>query len=465
MAVAYRDSTGRISAGASVDPTVPATVTAGDTMVLACWYSGSSPTLSTPSGWAAFSGNPYVKGTALQLYLFWRVSDGSEAGNTVTITWSATTAVRNVELWVASGADPTTPILDFSVLIETVSGTTHNAPQVSTQGKAGVYVVEFYSDRGSPSSTNATPTGLTRRDLQAGSGGGSVTSAVADVAAGSNPAGGEQWTGTLTSANAILATILLQPPGGTLAAAAEATGSGAALDTGNTVATGTTEAAGAGTAPFDSAGGTTSLVLTQLNPVDGSGAALDTGNGITFGALEATGAGAAFDTGNAILVNPAEAAGSGAAVQPSVAGGSNPPAGLADSVNAALDAGLAILVNAGLAAGNGAAAPAVTLPLPPAPGLAASLTDVMQAFYLAHNAVGSSLIDLEYAYFSAASGLTGSHTLATHKRSYYRAQLGLTQVQAVARSLTELEWAFWAQVNPANNSGSWSDRARRFYGT
>ena len=81
--------------------------------------------------------------------------------------------------------------------------------------RAGCWIVEFAEDRGSPGSTTLTHGTYTQRDIQVGTGGGSMTAAVADsntTVSISTTAGGGTWTGTLSTANAILWTVALLPP-------------------------------------------------------------------------------------------------------------------------------------------------------------------------------------------------------------------------------------------------------------
>lgn len=95
-----------------------------------------------------------------------------------------------------------------------------------------------------------------------------------------------------------------------------------------------------------------------------------------------------------------------------------------------------------------------------------TLAEQMVAWFKVR-AAGSTLADLEFAYFSGVSGLpapAAAHPLSAHKHSYYRQQLGLTLAQTAAMSITDLEFAYWQSVTPSNNAGSRATRARRFYG-
>jgi hypothetical protein len=82
--------------------------------------------------------------------------------------------------------------------------------------------------------------------------------------------------------------------------------------------------------------------------------------------------------------------------------------------------------------------------------------------WLGARVAGATMSDRQLAYFKSVSGIPlGS--IADHMHAYYAAELGLSGTQAAARSLTDLELAYWEQEDPTNNTGSWADRARRFY--
>lgn len=212
MAIAFRDSTG-VTGQASSNPPVllPATVQPGDVMLAVSSFSGTTQTLTTPAGWTALAG-PIDKGTALREYLLWRIADGTDASSSVTFGWTANTAVRNTNIAIYSGADPTTPIHVSASKVETVAGTAHTSPTV-TVAVVGCWIVEFCADRASPGSTSFTPTGLVVRDTRVATGGGAITSAVADSdsTVSTGTLGGESWAGTVSTVNAILWTVAIKP--------------------------------------------------------------------------------------------------------------------------------------------------------------------------------------------------------------------------------------------------------------
>lgn len=221
MAIGYRGAAGKITAatGTNTGVVLPGTVAAGDAMVAVAAYSGTTQTLGgggaggAPAGWTVVTG-PIDKGTTFRLYVLSKVATALDAGATVLFDWTGTAAIRNTEVSVYSGTDTTTPLLGSATFVETATATTHTSPTVSRGSITGCWGVEFYVDRGSPSSTTAAGTGLSARNSDIGTGGGSLTSAVADTNAAITGAsgGGTTWTGSLSTANVILVTVVLQPP-------------------------------------------------------------------------------------------------------------------------------------------------------------------------------------------------------------------------------------------------------------
>lgn len=218
MAIGFRAAVGNQTNAAGTDLTLayPVTIAAGDAMLMrytTALAGAGTPTLNTPAGWTLVSG-PVDKSTNIREYLMARVSDGTEAGNTLTLSLSTSTAAKRYATLLAYSGTDGTPIHAFASFVETTAGTTHAAPTVNVT-QTGCWIVEFITDRGSPGSTSFTqPATYSLRDTQVGTGGGSETAAGADSNATvsvSTTAGGGTWTGTLSTANAILWTVAILP--------------------------------------------------------------------------------------------------------------------------------------------------------------------------------------------------------------------------------------------------------------
>jgi hypothetical protein len=95
------------------------------------------------------------------------------------------------------------------------------------------------------------------------------------------------------------------------------------------------------------------------------------------------------------------------------------------------------------------------------PPVAVGALDDMKFAWLGARTTGATVADRELSYYAALSGLPVTRSLADHKVTYLRAQTGL----GASAGMTELEMTYWAIVDPSNNTGSYQDRARRFYAT
>lgn len=217
MAIAFRAaaSNKNEATGTDVLVTYPATVVAGDAMLLFVAYSGTAITCITPSGWTLVAG-PFDKSTVLRGYLFSKVAAGTEASTTLTITASASGATKRYAQLGAWSGTSSSPVGVSASFVETTAGTTHSAATVNLT-PSNCWIVEFIADRGSPGSTGWTqPSGYSLRDTQVGTGGGGATLGLADSNATVTPsgtAGGGTWTGTLSTANALGFTVAIQPQG------------------------------------------------------------------------------------------------------------------------------------------------------------------------------------------------------------------------------------------------------------
>src|SRR6202007_690308 len=121
-------------------------------------------------------------------------------------------AVNKVDLLVAaySGVNATTPISAFASAGETVSRTTHTTP-ASTVANAGSWVVSYWADKSSATTTWATPAGQTQRSLSVGTSSGRIPSSLTDTNAvvPTGARSGITATADSASAKATMWTIVL----------------------------------------------------------------------------------------------------------------------------------------------------------------------------------------------------------------------------------------------------------------
>jgi hypothetical protein len=200
---------------ATITPTWPS-VLAGDTALLA-WALQSTTTPTDPGAFTLDQTDNSTSG-AMTSRIYHRNCDGTESGS-----FNLTVSVANRQsaaLAAYRGCHSTSPIDAIAVRNETVSGTTHACPSVTT-GFADCAVITVISERSTTGTNDWTaPSGYTGRadttTLATGSGG-SITAIADDGLAAGRPAGTvvtpPVWTSAnaFATANVVTWTISLRP--------------------------------------------------------------------------------------------------------------------------------------------------------------------------------------------------------------------------------------------------------------
>jgi PKD repeat protein len=191
---------------------VPASVTAGDGLILSATANSNTVTLSDPSGggWTLLG----TKAIGPLVSRVWqKVADGTSAGSTVTFTGGGTMKV-NVVLLAYRGTVTTGPVTAFSVAAETVSRTTHTTPTVPVSVD-GSWVVSMWTDKSSTVNSLSPPPGPTQRYMGCTTSSGRICSLLTDsgpVNSGTT-AGGLVATADAANSNDVMWTLVLAPPG------------------------------------------------------------------------------------------------------------------------------------------------------------------------------------------------------------------------------------------------------------
>ena len=204
-------ATASVSAAAA-KVTVPAAVQAGDVMLLFATSNSNNAVATDPAGWT-FVGERTSGSPDLRTRLYDRVATGTDAGSTVTVTYAASNKV-DLEVAAYTGVDPVTPVAAFASAGETTSRAGHTTPGASV-ALNGSWVVSYWADKSSATTTWTVPAALTSRGLSAGTGSGHLTSTLADTAAGVAPGASAPVTATADSATAkaTMWTVVLAPNG------------------------------------------------------------------------------------------------------------------------------------------------------------------------------------------------------------------------------------------------------------
>lgn len=164
------------STGTTASVTVPASVQAGDTLVLYAGVSVLDPGLTGPAGWTQV-GAETASGMSSTVWM--RTATASSAGSSVdlgfdTAAKSALTLVayRNASAVLVPGAIASATDSNVS---------SHVAPQVTAP--SGAWVLSYWSDKSSWVTGSATPADQQTRAVALGGGSGRVTSAMVDSGA------------------------------------------------------------------------------------------------------------------------------------------------------------------------------------------------------------------------------------------------------------------------------------------
>jgi hypothetical protein len=217
LAIAFRASTSTTPTTGSATMTIPGTIQAGDLMVIGGGLNNGGDTSkdwTTPAGWTRKDGRDV--GSNLFAALYVRVAQAGDAGSTVTLSTSAL-GKSGAVLAAWSGIDPSNPVEDWDVLVETVNTATHATPTVDTTGTdRQIVLIGVQSD--SATQSWSTPSGYTDRQVAIDNANlsGHVTVAVRDKAAPTvGTYGGENLVAGAASLKALAWTLALAPASST----------------------------------------------------------------------------------------------------------------------------------------------------------------------------------------------------------------------------------------------------------
>ncbi len=157
---------------------IPATVQAGDTLVLFLTTNSLSGTLGNPAGWTLLQGKD---GTATRGRAWTKQATAADANANVTVTGSATIKdAMSVAAYRSNGG--TSSVTASAQTAGTTSTTSHTTPTVAV-AQANSWLVNSWSEKSSTTSTWTKPATSTTRATPAGTGGGKVSSLLADSGA------------------------------------------------------------------------------------------------------------------------------------------------------------------------------------------------------------------------------------------------------------------------------------------
>lgn len=194
------------SGATSAAVTVPASVQAGDALVLVL-STNSAVTGTAPAGYTVVG--TQTANTAITTRVFQRVATAGDAGTTVTVGLSGP-AKTTLTLVAYSGTSPASPVSTFAGASDS-GGTSHLTPTVAAPADA--LVVSVWTDKSAVARSFTAPAGVSVRTTINGGGTGDLAVLFADggtpVPAGQ--VGGLTATVGAASARATMLTLLLAP--------------------------------------------------------------------------------------------------------------------------------------------------------------------------------------------------------------------------------------------------------------
>ncbi len=201
--IAFRATSSVNKVSATPALTVPTAVASGDRMLLIA-TSGTATSQAAPSGWTQVA----QQSSSTVLTTVWqKIATAADAGSTVTVTLNASTKV-DVHLMAYSGASSVAAVQTAGA----ATGTSHIAPS-ATVGTAGSWVVRYWADKSSGTTTFVPAAGVTTRDTTIGTGTGYISAVVADSGGpvGAGPSGTAVASTDASSSRDETATVVLAP--------------------------------------------------------------------------------------------------------------------------------------------------------------------------------------------------------------------------------------------------------------
>ena len=209
--ITFRATAAEASNATNHTLTVPATVVAGDGLLLIASVNKGPVTINDPTGvtgWVEVA--TAVDGT-LTTKVWKKVADSGDAGQDLTVTLGGS-AKTDLVLVAYSGTDPVDPVHAFAAATETATTASHQTPPLTTTTD-GTLLVSYWSEKSSTTTVISPPPGTVTRHSSTGVGGGRVTTLLIDggVQEPAGSYGGLLGTADSVAGKATMWTIALAP--------------------------------------------------------------------------------------------------------------------------------------------------------------------------------------------------------------------------------------------------------------
>jgi hypothetical protein len=203
-AIAFRGATRFVGNVRSAQTVVPPATTTGDALLLFATVNVTAAAVTGPSGvpgWTPLAN--FVTGS--QRTLVWEATAGpGAAGDPVTLQFDRYTKVV-VQLMAYGGTSATDPVAAVAVRSDTSFSTSHTSPTV-TVADSGSWLVSYWADKSSSTTSWTPPATVTERSDGYGTGSGYVSALVGDTA-GPVPTGPAAGLVATTNASSLAASV------------------------------------------------------------------------------------------------------------------------------------------------------------------------------------------------------------------------------------------------------------------
>jgi PKD repeat protein len=209
--VAFRAAAGADTNSNKVAVTVPSSVRAGDTLVMIATANSADVGVNTPTGVTGWRTEKSLTGNTIKSVVWSKKASAGDAGSTVRVPLSATAKV-GVQVLAYSGSTAEAPVASAAGSAETTARAGHTTPAVDV-ATAGSYVVSYWADKTTNTTSWTLPGGLTSRATTLGGGAGHITSVSADAGSGAGRGSAGNLTATADSSNgkAVMWSIVITP--------------------------------------------------------------------------------------------------------------------------------------------------------------------------------------------------------------------------------------------------------------
>ncbi|MDQ6527211.1 PKD domain-containing protein [Nocardioides sp. LHD-245] len=188
---------------------VPASVQPGDLLLAFFVANTTAPAYAGPAGWTELE--TASAGAKAVGRLYSRVATASDPGSPVTVT-SSGYAKSVLSVVAYHGTDPTTPVADSALAVQTSSGTAHVTPAVVAPDGTH-WLVSYWADKSGATTSWSLPPGAVGRSNATGDGSGHISAVLADSGGPlpAGPQGGLTATADASGTAAITFSVLLAP--------------------------------------------------------------------------------------------------------------------------------------------------------------------------------------------------------------------------------------------------------------